>query len=95
MSARTKMLTNAVNAHTSATYKVQSVDVLISYGGVFDGGSVTLNMLEQGNWEPITDGVFTSPGQKLLQIAQGIEIQAVTSGGGGSMAVNLSMLPRY
>ncbi len=95
MSKRINILTGAANAVTTPSHTVTTVDVLVSYGGVFDGGTITLNMLEQGEWEPIIDGAFTGAGQKLLQLAQGVELQAVTSGGGGSMAVNLSIAPRY
>lgn len=95
MSKRINVLTNAANSITTTDHMLTTTDVLVSYGGNFDGGTVTLNILEQGNWEPITDGAFTSAGQKLLQLAQGVEIQAVTSGGGGSMSVNLSIAPRY
>jgi hypothetical protein len=95
MSRRVNILKGTATAATSGNFKMSTVDVLMSYGGVFDGGSITLNMYEQGNWEPVTDGTFTAAGQKLLQLAQGIEIQAVTSNGGESMEVNLSASPRY
>lgn len=95
MNPRNNILTGAGNGETSKEVTIQSVDVLVSYGGTFDGGTITLEMLEQGNWEAVTEGTFTTPGQKLLQLAQGVELRATTSGGGGSMAVNLSTLPRY
>jgi hypothetical protein len=95
MSRRMNLLTKAVNTTTSSTIKLQTVDVLVSYGGVFSGATVSLELLEQGEWETVTDGVFTSPGQRLLQLAQGIEVRAVVAGGDGSTDVNLSVSPRY
>lgn len=94
MSRRINLLTAAANT-TTTQRTLQTVDVLVSYGGTFDGATVSLQILEQGNWEVVTDGVFTAPGQRLLQLAQGIEVRAVVTGAGGSTSVNLSISPRY
>lgn len=93
--SRKLILSGAANAVTTSGYQIVSADVLVSFGGTFGGASITLEMLEQGAWEPVTEGVFTAAGQKLLHLAQGAEVRAKTSGGGGTTSVNLSIIPRY
>jgi hypothetical protein len=90
-----KLMTGAGNNATTGYHSVVSADVLVSFGGTFGGVAITLEMLEQGNWEPVTEGVFSQSGQKLLHLALGAQIRAVTSGGDGTTSVNLSIYPRY
>jgi hypothetical protein len=89
------ILSGAANGATTTGYQIVSADVLVSFGGTFGGATITLEMLEQGSWEPVTEGVFTASGQKLLHLAQGAEIRALTTGGSGTTALNLSIMPRY
>ncbi len=95
MGATKKLLTNTANNVTTGPYPLVSADVLVSFGGTFGGAAITLEMLEQGNWEPVTEGLFSASGQKLLHLALGAKVRAVTSGGDGTTSLNLSIYPRY
>lgn len=96
MSTRTKyLLTNAPADSTSKPHKMVTGEALLSWGGTFAGETVTLETNEQGNWEPVTNGVFTSAGQRVLRLAQDIEVRAVVSNGGGTPSINVSLTPRF
>ena len=95
MSKIKKLLTGSGNNVTTGPHPLASADVLVSFGGTFGGVAISLEMLEQGNWEPVTDGIFSQSGQKLLHLALGAKLRAVTSGGDGTTSVNLSLYPRY
>jgi hypothetical protein len=95
MKSRINLLTQASGNITTKERELLATDVLVSYGGNFDGATITLQILEQGSWEPVTDGIFTAPGQKLLQLAYGIEIRAVITSAGANTSLNLSISPRH
>lgn len=62
------------------------------------GESVKLQIknANSGTWHDIADGTFTANGDKVLQVGNGQDIRAVTTGSGGTMAgVNVFFVPHY
>lgn len=85
-----KILDGAANSVTSSDYVSRKNDLHLIVAGTFDSGTVTLQVKDiEGTYHDVTDGAFTSAAQKILRGRRGATYRAVTSGGGGSMAVDL------
>lgn len=90
-----KVLDGAANGVTSSEYKSLKNDLHMILGGTFDSGTVTLQVKDiDGTWHDVTDGAWTSATQKIVRGRRGAIYRATTSGGGGSMSIDLWMIER-
>lgn len=95
MSNTKTILKEAGKNVTTNAIRLDTDNGLLSWGGTFSGETISIQVREQSGWEPVIDGVFSAAGQKILRLARGREIRAVTSNGAGTPSLNMSLSARF
>lgn len=90
---KTTLLFDAQTTNANGTVTVRPFGIVpVTYSGTFDSGTITLESSSDNGttWVTIEDTAKTEASSFLIE-PRGLLVRAVTSGGGGSMSVTVSV----
>jgi len=84
-----QILTNALKNTSSAIITMDTDNAILYIEGTFSAETVTINRLSPDDVvTPLTGGVITVAGEKLVQLFRGARIQLSISNGAGTPSIN-------